>query len=386
MRKLIYIFIGIIFIIVSCSEKKVKQIPLIEGRITNYYEKDIFLFENGNNKIPLDTIIVNEEGYFSIPKESIKSTNFYYLQLNNKVRINLFLKTTDYINIQFDADNVNETLSSTNSNFMTKFWELERNNQLFNKEINKISSEVTQKLDEQELNDSLYESFSKRKDKLVNDFRKKNLKIVESTKNSVLDFVMLNQKAANVTLFDLKNDLDRFLKNAEDLIKDEELKRIFDSYDKEIMTAYSLIRAGEHYNIGGEFPKLKARTNWNETVDLEQLKGKPTHIIFWSGIDLLEDDKLKQVKRMMYRYGKRGLKTMMVAYTNDKEQWLKNIKRYKLPYWHLIDTVSVESTDLIEMGVRYLPCNFIVDSTGVIIQRNIWGNDLEKAINNYVRK
>ena len=202
----------------------------------------------------------------------------------------------------------------------------------------------------------------------------------------IIDFLMLNQKSGNVSLFNLKDDIQLFLDNAEALNSDEQLEDLFASYDKMIMEAYALVRAEERYHKGGKFPELKARSNWNEQVSLRKINGEVVHVIFWNGTSMLDKSKIKEIKQLMFKYGPKGLKTLMVAYSNDKETWLSKIKEYRLPYFHLIDTGAIQSTDLTETGVSALPCNFVVDSTGTILNREIWGKELEQSIGSYIKK
>ncbi|WP_430932021.1 TlpA family protein disulfide reductase [Saccharicrinis sp. 156] len=385
MKTFIYILACLLFVITSCSEKKVKQIPLIEGHISNYNGNKVFLFEDGAADVALDTADVDSEGVFSVSKQSIKTIGFFYLQFQDGGKINFFLKPTDYVYLQVDANNLLESCKSNNSKLLMSYWELEKINHEFNSKLKKLSEEFSY-MEGQALNDSLYQNLYRRKDILIKDLRNKSLRIAKEANSPIIDFLMLNQKAGNNSLFSLESDLQLFVDNAEQLTSDEQLKKLFAEYDKKIMQTYALIRAEGHYHKGNKFPELRARTNWNEIVTLKDMNGKPTHIIFWSGHDLMDDAKLKQTKSMMYRYGSQGLKTVMVAYTKNKKNWLAHIKKHRLPYWHLIDTMSVHSLDLVETGVRSLPCNFVVDSAGTIINRDIWGDELELTIRSNIKK
>lgn len=386
MRNFTYSIFGIITLLLfSCSEKKVKQIPLIEGLVSNYAHQQIYLFNESDTSNALDTISIDTEGTFSVAKQSIKKAGFYYLDFADAGRINLFLKPSDYINLNADASQLTNSIKSNNSKFHTTLWKLNKNRIAFAKEMDQLSDRLNQ-IDSENYNDSIYKALYKQKEILIEQYRKQSIDITKGNESPILEYIMLNQKAGNISIFNLQKDIQLFIDNAEKLTSNPETAELFQAYDQQIMQAFTAIRAEQRYHQGGTFPELRARTNWNEIVTLNQVKGKPCHIILWSGKDLMDDAKLKQSKQLMYRYGPKGLKTIMVAYTKDKESWLGAIKKYKLPYWHLLDTNSVESLDLVEMGVRSLPCNFVVDSTGVILQRNIWGDQLNQSILSYIKK
>ncbi|GAF01734.1 DUF4369 domain-containing protein [Saccharicrinis fermentans] len=385
MGKLSYIFAALLVIIVSCSEKKVKQIPLIEGQISNYSGHKAYLYADETPDIPLDTIEMDANGTFSVAKQCIEKAGFYYLRLENGGRINFFLRPSDYIHFQADAKHLLETCQSNNSKLLSNYWSLEKINLNFNTGLKEISTKLSQ-MGGQEPNDSLYKALHTQRNKLAQQLRDKCLKISEQANSPIIDFIMLNIKAGNQSLFSMKSDLQLFVDNAEQLTNDEQTQALFADYDKKIMQAYSLIRAQGYYQKGEQFPELRARTNWNEALQLNTVHGNPIHIILWSGEDLRDEAKLKQSKAMMYRYGSKGLKTIMIAYTNNKNKWLSNIKKHRLPYWHLVDTLSLQSPDLPKIGVRSLPCNFVIDSIGTIINRDIWGQELELTIRSNIEK
>ena len=373
------------FGILSCSEKKVKQIPLIEGMVTNYNHKNIFLFKDSEPEKILDTIAIRADGTFAVNKTSISTPNFYRLKFEDKGALSFFLNPSDYINFQVDANDILGSCKSNNSKFITCYWDLLRNQLAFNNEIKKLSADFSL-LNDSTYNTKLYNSFYNNKKHVVAQYKKLSMEIAKRASSPIIDFVMLNQKAGNVTIFDLKADLQLFLDNAEALSLNKDLQHLFSNYDKEVMKAYNIIRSGERYGKGGKFPKLKALTNWNEEVTLQQINGKAIHVVFWTGNNLLDNEKVKQTKQLMHKNAPNGLKTLMVAYTNNRQEWLNNIKTLKLPYWHLIDTNGFNSVDLIEMGVRSFPCNFVIDGEGNILNRNVWGNELHQSINSYIKK
>ncbi len=384
MRNTAYLLLASIIFTFSCSEKKIKTIPLIEGKISGMGASApvIYLIQNGQSN-HLDTAEITSEGSFSISKNNITEVGFYTL-LINKQKINLFLSPDDYINIWFDNNDVSNC-KSNNSPVNSTIWALEKNTQQFASEMDKLTRELLE-IKEVLPGDSSKIKLYQKREKLINQYKNKALKIGQGTHSNVVQFLMLNQKHGNVALFPLKENIQLFLDNAEKLNADEKLKKLFASYDEDLMKAYSIIRAKERYDHGGIFPSLKARTNWNEKVSLKETGGDLIHIVLWNGNDLLDDKKLKQTKSLMYRYGNKGLKTMMVAYTLDKEMWLNSIKQNRLPYWHLIDTTALQSSDLQEMGITSLPCNFMVDTAGVIYNRNVWDEELSQSISANLKK
>lgn len=375
----------VVSLLTSCLKKEVEQVPIIEGRIENCSHNSIFLYNNEDPLMAIDTIKINKDGFFTVPKKSITHIGFYSLKFSNSDEVLFFLRPSDFVSFQFNEKNIVETCKSNNSNLLNAIWDLKRSHALFAREMDSLSYQLNE-MSGKAINDSLFKSLNVKRDSLILTYKTQSINVSKGVNSPVVTFLMLNQKHGNVSLFSLKDDLDLFLNNEEELMKDDQLKELFATYDQNLMKAYSSIRAEQRYHAGGKFRTLKAYTNWDQELPLKKINGNPLHVILWSGIDFKDEQKLSEIKRLNMKYKARGLKTLMVAYQKDKEVWLNSIKKNKLSFWHLIDTTEFNSVDLVEMGVRYLPCNFVVDTTGTIINRDVWGGDLDKLIGRYYKK
>ncbi len=382
--KIGFIYILLIVVVVACNTTENHKVPVVDGLILNSSAKKIFLFKNGETSYLIDTININEEGNFRVYKESIDSAGFYTLELGNNKNINLFLKPNDFIQLQLDATNVEASCNSKNSKIMNAFWDIERNNKQFQDELNNFSNSYKELIGKEDV-DSLYFNLKMQKDSLINIYRNKSLEIIKNVDDEVVTWFMLNQKAGNVSLFNLEKDLKLFLSNSEKLVSNKQIGNLFSEYDKNLMKVYSLIRSSERFSPGNEFIKLKARTNWNDSLPLTKLNAKLINIVLWSTNNDISGIRFRQLNSIHKKYSSKGLKTLFVAYEKDKDLWKEEIGKLNSSYWHIIDTSAVESTDLIELGIRSFPTNFLVEPNGKIIDRNIWGNALEKRVSIFLK-
>ncbi len=232
----------LITIVVSCGEKKVEEIPLIEGLIANYYGTPVLFFSDANPSQPIDTVEVSAGGAFIVPQQSIETAGFYYLEFSGIEKIDLFLKPNDYINLELDADSISETYRSNNSKFMTALWALQENNTMFTSDMNKLLLEFNDMVGKT-YNDSLYQSLYAQKDSIQNLYKSKSLGIAEEINSPVIDFFMLNQKTGNITQFSLEDDKQLFIDNAKELSSNPQFDAIFKEYVSDVMQAYSAMVA-----------------------------------------------------------------------------------------------------------------------------------------------
>ena len=375
----------LLFVLFSCKESIEQKVPVVDGILLNHTNSKILFYKESDNAILLDTTVVNEDGTFRIYKEDVDVPAFYSLAFHDGSKINLFLGPNDFIQMQIDAKNIKESCQSKNSKVMNAFWQIERNEIHFQEEIHNITREFKTLIGSEDA-DSLYQDLQNQKDSIINVYREASIDITKNVDNDIVKWKMLNQKAGNITLFSLEKDLKLFLKNAENLTCNESLDSLFIDYDKSLTKAYAAIRAKQRYSEGEHLINLKARTNWNDSLPLQNINAKLIHIVFWNdSLNQHNDVRFSVVSRLQQRYGVRGLKTLMVAYEKDKDQWRDNINKLNSNYWHLIDTAGITSTDLQELGVRSLPFNFLVNSDGKIIARDVWSSELEKRVSNFLK-
>lgn len=240
MKNIYYKLLAIVFTMVSCAEKKVEQIPLIEGLIANYYGGPVLFFNNEYPATPIDTVDVSPAGAFIVPQQSIEAAGFYFLEFNGTEKIDLFLKPNDYINLELDADRISETYRSNNSKFMTALWALQKNNALFASDIDKLLLEFNE-MAGKTYNDSLYLGTYEKKDSIRNFYKSKSIGIAEEINSPVIDFFMLNQKTGNISQFSLEDDKQLFLDNAKELETNPQFEAVFKEYTNDIRQAYSLL-------------------------------------------------------------------------------------------------------------------------------------------------
>ncbi len=377
-------FIVLAIILSSCRGSDKHRVPVVYGVVSNFTSENIYLYKKTEVPILMDTLKVDKEGVFRVYKESVDTANFYTLVFSNGKSVNLFLRPDDFIQIHMDANNIESSCTSKNSKFMNALWNIERNNHKFQEEMDHLSI-AFKALIGKEGGDSIYQSLLNQKDSLIKLYRNRSLEIVNNSKDKIIEWLMLNQKAGNVSLFDLQKDLKLFMDNSEKLVADSQIKDLFKEYDKDLMEIFSQIRSSERFSEGNEFIKLKARTYWNDSLPFEKLNAKLISVVLWTLDNDLTNCKFRQINKLQRKYNSKGLKTLFVAYEKDKEAWKFAISKLYSNYWHIIDTSATASADLIKLGVRSFPAVFLVDQKGKIIGRNLWGEGLEKQVSIFLK-
>lgn len=131
--------------------------------------------------------------------------------------------------------------------------------------------------------------------------------------------------------------------------------------------------------IGKVFPKLKLLTQNNQEYTIENFNSKYTLIDFWYSRCSPCIAQFPHLSKMYSTYKDKGFTIINVSVDTkkDKDDWLKAIEKYNLKWQQLLDIGAAQSSRLF---INVYPTNFLLDTEGKIIARNIAPEELENFL------
>lgn len=138
--------------------------------------------------------------------------------------------------------------------------------------------------------------------------------------------------------------------------------------------------------VGKKAPDFTEKDTEGKSVRLyENLKGY-TLVDFWAswcGPCRRENPNIVAAYK---EFHDKGFNVIAISLDKKKENWIKGIQDDKLTWTHLSDLLFWNSAVAKLYGVRAIPANYLVDSKGVIVAKNLHGEELQSTLKSLLDK
>lgn len=134
--------------------------------------------------------------------------------------------------------------------------------------------------------------------------------------------------------------------------------------------------------VGKPFTDFQLPTPAGDTLSLAQVVGQTPFVLidFWASWCSPCRASMPAMKAL-YESANGRLQIVGVSLDNDKDQWTSCIERMGLNWLQVSDLKGWQSVPAGLYGVSAIPATVLLDSTGVIIGRNLSADQLEALIN-----
>jgi thiol-disulfide isomerase/thioredoxin len=148
-------------------------------------------------------------------------------------------------------------------------------------------------------------------------------------------------------------------------------------------------------NIGNKAPEMLYKNPKGEDVSLSKVnKGKIVLIDFWAswcGPCRRENPNVvmayKKYKNAKFKNGAKGFTIYSVSLDKSRDQWVKAIQQDNLEWeYHVSDLMQWNSAAAQQYNINSIPMNFLLDANGIIVAKNLRGQDLDTEIEKLIAK
>lgn len=139
---------------------------------------------------------------------------------------------------------------------------------------------------------------------------------------------------------------------------------------------YELINNSTSLN----YPEIELNDQYGKKIALSSLDGNVILLDFWSA-ELSESNRSNaELKEIYKEYHDQDFEVYQVGIDNSKAHWIGAIQLQRLPWISVSDLLGGNSPTLRSYNITSLPANILISKRGVIVERDIFGEELREAI------
>ena len=133
-------------------------------------------------------------------------------------------------------------------------------------------------------------------------------------------------------------------------------------------------------NVGNVAPDFTAPNPEGKSISLKQSLGKVTIVDFWASWCKPCRAENPNVVALYAKYHAKGLNILSVSLDKEASAWKAAIAKDKLTWNHVSNLKEFEDPIALQYGINAIPTIFVLDSKGVIIAKDIRGEELNAKI------
>lgn len=133
-------------------------------------------------------------------------------------------------------------------------------------------------------------------------------------------------------------------------------------------------------NIGSVAPDFTAKNPDGKSISLKQSLGKVTIVDFWASWCKPCRAENPNVVALYAKYHSKGLNIISVSLDKEASEWKTAIAKDKLTWNHVSNLKEFEDPIALQYGINAIPTIFVLDSKGIIIAKDLRGEELNTKI------
>jgi thiol-disulfide isomerase/thioredoxin len=148
---------------------------------------------------------------------------------------------------------------------------------------------------------------------------------------------------------------------------------------------YAALNAAKTTAIGIAIPAFSVPDKNGELVNIAGYKGKYILIDFWAswcGPCRRENPNLLKAYK---QYKDKGFDILSVSIDENKDKWLAAVAEDQLSWTQVSDLKGKNSTVYKQFEIRAIPMNYLLDTEGRIVAKNLRGEELQKKLTEIIK-
>lgn len=208
-----------------------------------------------------------------------------------------------------------------------------------------------------------FEVMQENKDKYSKDF-------VEKNANSFVSLILFTDvlRSGELKKDEIVAKFNKFDENYKKSSIAKAIKTMIDQIPEELV------------KVGSKAPEFSAKSPDGKEISLKESLGKVTLIDFWASWCGPCRQENPNVVAMYKKYHDKGFNIIGVSLDDDAEKWKQAIAKDGLTWNQISNLQKWEEPIAKTYGVQSIPATFLVDANGVVIAKDLRGEQLEAKL------
>ncbi len=345
----------------------------ISGKLINAKTGDMIIIQKWSKDAKNDTAYLDKDGKFSFKGNFTEPTVATLLLPNTANKTNssstIFFIDADNISINGNADSSNNLLVVGGK---------------ANEENNKMQTVLKKYyLQLKPIGDSLQALYAKKDTTSIETLQIKYTQLEQQQNKDVLDFINANSNSYAAAFYAYL-----FFNGSSNLTA---VESVFTKLSPNIKESYFGLKLKEVVDnlkvtgVGGIAPEFTLQSLDGKTVSLSSFKGKYVLIDFWASWCSPCRQENPNVVNAYKQFKDKNFTIVGVSLDEDKAAWQAAVIKDNLTWTHVSDLKGWNSTVAAQYGVQSIPANFLLNTEGRIIAKDLRGGDLVSKLNEVLK-
>ncbi len=357
----------------------------IEGELKNASGETLYLMElttNGTNK--LDSVKVGQDGQFTFSGYT-KVAKFLLVQTEPRNSLTLVVEPGDDIALTGDITNLGKNYKVEGSEGSRQIMKLRKRLERTISSLDSLGKIYRENQGKQGMED-LRNRLNKESRKIVDQQKQYTKDFIDRNLNSLSSLMALYQQIGPRSYVLNPRDNFRYFEKVDSALmanypNSEPVKSLHSQIEKMRQQNKDNEAKNARVAIGKKAPEISLPTPQGDTLQLSDLRGNYVLLDFWASWCKPCRVENPNLVKAYQRFGNKDFEIFQVSLDKKRQAWLNAIEKDNLDWYHASDLEFWNSEAAQTYNIKSIPANFLLNKKGVIIAKDLRGDDLQAKLN-----
>lgn len=146
------------------------------------------------------------------------------------------------------------------------------------------------------------------------------------------------------------------------------------------------IEGAKSAKVNTQAKKFVQLSSTGQQISFDAFEGKYILLDFWASWCAPCRKEHPNLIKTYEQFKNKNFEIISVSLDSEKENWLNAITKDKLTWTQISDLKGQQNDIAVQYGVQSVPANFLIDPKGIIIDKNLTGEELNKRLKTLLNK